>query len=235
MTTLPESNSSHPKMDGWKTILSYWEGDFSGTMWNFRWAITLISLPFFFIYLCFIQDGKRRVVGCWLLLVGDKKARHQVPPLALVLGLLATGPHLWQTWVHYSSNFRSLDSSKSAGIQARNWSHSWLDNSPWMACGLRKCSLFCGWWNTLFPLVVQVLELILKARGSCEREALSEWHENCSSFRYLHSPIKARISQDQWLFLVPLMDGRYHIIPQLAVYTTYIPLIDKIKVTVYSL
>ena len=29
----------------------------------------------------------------------------------------------------------------------------------------------------------------------------------------------------QWLFLVPLKGGRWHIIPQLAVYTTYIPLI----------
>ena len=30
---------------------------------------------------------------------------------------------------------------------------------------------------------------------------------------------------DQWLFLVPLKGGRWHIIPHLAVYTTYIPLI----------
>ena len=29
----------------------------------------------------------------------------------------------------------------------------------------------------------------------------------------------------QWLFLVPIKGGRWHIIPQLAVYTTYIPLI----------
>ena len=29
----------------------------------------------------------------------------------------------------------------------------------------------------------------------------------------------------QWLFLVPIIGGRYHIITQLAVYTTYIPLI----------
>ena len=29
----------------------------------------------------------------------------------------------------------------------------------------------------------------------------------------------------QWLFLVPLKGGRWHVIPQLAVYTTYIPLI----------
>ena len=30
----------------------------------------------------------------------------------------------------------------------------------------------------------------------------------------------------QWLFLVPLKGGRWHIIPQLAVYTTYIPLMS---------
>ena len=42
----------------------------------------------------------------------------------------------------------------------------------------------------------------------------------------------------QWSFLVPLIGGRYHIIPQLAVYTTYIPLIycllgDYISPTTY--
>ena len=31
------------------------------------------------------------------------------------------------------------------------------------------------------------------------------------------------VGQGQWLFLVPLKGGRWHIIPQLAVYTTYIP------------
>ena len=30
--TLPETNSSHLKMDGWKTIVSFWEGLFSGAM-----------------------------------------------------------------------------------------------------------------------------------------------------------------------------------------------------------
>ncbi len=33
------------------------------------------------------------------------------------------------------------------------------------------------------------------------------------------------IELGQWLFLVPLKGGRWHIIPQLAVYTTCIPLI----------
>ena len=38
------------------------------------------------------------------------------------------------------------------------------------------------------------------------------------------SPVEV-VRIDQWLFLVPLKGGRWHIIPQLAVYTTYIPLI----------
>ena len=33
------------------------------------------------------------------------------------------------------------------------------------------------------------------------------------------------MTYDQWLLLVPLKGGRWHTIPQLAVYTTYIPLI----------
>ena len=43
--------------------------------------------------------------------------------------------------------------------------------------------------------------------------------------------VAARIFHDsftlwfQWLFLVPIKGGRWHIIPQLAVYTPYIPLI----------
>ena len=34
-----------------------------------------------------------------------------------------------------------------------------------------------------------------------------------------------QIDIDQWLFLVPLIGGRQHIITQLVIYTTYIPLI----------
>ena len=37
----------------------------------------------------------------------------------------------------------------------------------------------------------------------------------------------------QWLFLVPSIGGRYHIIPQLAVYTTYIPLIYIYIIYIY--
>ena len=43
----------------------------------------------------------------------------------------------------------------------------------------------------------------------------------------------------QWSFLVPLIGGRYHIIPHLAVYATYIPLLycllgNYISPTTYS-
>ena len=31
-STLPETNSSHLKMDGWNTIVSFWDGLFSGAM-----------------------------------------------------------------------------------------------------------------------------------------------------------------------------------------------------------
>ena len=30
--TLPETNISHLKMDGWKSIVSFWDGLFSGAM-----------------------------------------------------------------------------------------------------------------------------------------------------------------------------------------------------------
>ena len=43
--------------------------------------------------------------------------------------------------------------------------------------------------------------------------------------RQLALPLQAIGWYDQWSFLVPLIGGRYHIIRQLAVYTTYIPLI----------
>ena len=38
----------------------------------------------------------------------------------------------------------------------------------------------------------------------------------------------------QWLFLVPVKGGRWHIIPQLAVYTTYIPLIYSLLGGLYA-
>ena len=34
--TLPKFNSSPLKNDGWKTILSFWDGIFSGAMLNFQ-------------------------------------------------------------------------------------------------------------------------------------------------------------------------------------------------------
>ena len=42
-------------------------------------------------------------------------------------------------------------------------------------------------------------------------------------------------TMNQWSFLVPLIGGRYHIIPQLAVYTTYIPYYIAYWVIIYQL
>ena len=33
LITLPKPNSSHLKMDGWNTFISFWEGLFSGANW----------------------------------------------------------------------------------------------------------------------------------------------------------------------------------------------------------
>ena len=41
--TPPKFSSSHPKNGGWKTILSYWEGNFSGAMLNFAGVINFES------------------------------------------------------------------------------------------------------------------------------------------------------------------------------------------------
>ncbi len=52
------------------------------------------------------------------------------------------------------------------------------------------------------------------------------WTEQiCSSSSRDGQKQGTKSSTNQWLFLVPLKGGRWHIIPQLAVYTTYIPLI----------
>ena len=45
LTTLPETNSSHLKLDGWKTILSFWEGNFSGRTVSFREGSYTLDLP----------------------------------------------------------------------------------------------------------------------------------------------------------------------------------------------
>ena len=37
--TLPETNSSHLKMVGWNTIVSFWDGLFSGFFVSFRECI----------------------------------------------------------------------------------------------------------------------------------------------------------------------------------------------------
>ena len=63
-----------------------------------------------------------------------------------------------------------------------------------------------------------------KLQHQCPRHATC--HRCPGVFNYLGSTHGwNQQKKGQWLFLVPLKGGRWHIIPQLAVYTTYIPLI----------
>ena len=56
---------------------------------------------------------------------------------------------------------------------------------------------------------------------------LGEWAGNWTRIESMYFLLKIGDipSSYQWLFLAFLKGGRWHIIPQLAVYTTYIPLI----------
>ena len=57
-----------------------------------------------------------------------------------------------------------------------------------------------------------------------EKKSVNRKKKKTSSQAFeFHVPWQiATVYLDQWLFLVPLKGGRWHIIPQLAVYTTYI-------------
>ena len=57
-STLPETNSSHLKMDGWNTIVSFWDGLFSGAMLVsgsvYSWLFCIVGVvEFFFVFLRF--------------------------------------------------------------------------------------------------------------------------------------------------------------------------------------
>ncbi len=71
-----------------------------------------------------------------------------------------------------------------------------------------------GWWLMLTPCF--------------ESEAVADFtiHHFVTSPKTWATILKNKLLRcSQWLFLVPLKGGRDYIIPQLAVYTTYIPLI----------
>ena len=67
-----------------------------------------------------------------------------------------------------------------------------------------------------FPIDTKNSHFIISSIHSWKTYRVSDWHHFWSFSKSL---------SDQWLFLVPLKGGRWHIILQLAVYTTYIPLI----------
>ena len=53
-------------------------------------------------------------------------------------------------------------------------------------------------------------------RGGFLQHCLSSCHGKYWEAMIIYDPL------NQWLFLIPVTGGRWHIIPQLAVYTTYI-------------
>ena len=75
-----------------------------------------------------------------------------------------------------------------------------------------------------------VAEWFLRAAGRCGNTTNPDTPNMCQSWtcrkRGWSGMISIRRSTFiQWIFQVPLKGGRWHIFPQLAVYTTYIPLI----------
>ncbi len=61
-------------------------------------------------------------------------------------------------------------------------------------------------------------------QASTQKVHLAPWYVECST-KIEASGKKQSQERSQWLFLAPVKGGRWHIITQLAVYTTYIPLI----------
>ena len=88
----------------------------------------------------------------------------------------------------------------------RNGSHQLLDK-------LDSFNLFV-WWvkSTMWPWCLNASKAIRNQPTSL----MLFMEKNC---------FKNKLPSNQWLCQVPLIGGRWYIIPQLAVYTTYIPLI----------
>ena len=72
------------------------------------------------------------------------------------------------------------------------------------------------YWNGWFGGVLPPLFLVQHPYGNRKEKKRMFW---------FHKGGEAGWPNIRWLFLVPLKGGRDYIIPQLAVYTTYIPLI----------
>ena len=77
-------------------------------------------------------------------------------------------------------------------------------------------------WNWKVPIYSSHGILLCK----CHIEVGVCWHfPRSTDLGHSRGNLRFGTYSIQWLFLVPLKGGRWHIIPQLAVYTTYIALI----------
>ena len=106
--------------------------------------------------------------------------------------------------------------------------------SPWLLLG-GSSQLVSGWQPWLVSPLSRVVPLPNLLNGLSMGVILTTydtWEPILQVTTYVRPGMILQASTncwtwdlDQWLFLVPLKGGRWHIIPQLAVYTTYIPLI----------
>ena len=105
-----------------------------------------------------------------------------------------------------------------------------------------------GWNNPLDPITLWFIQgchlagcSILAGRISPPGRACFLWRETgiekgvlvCDPVTYPKRALKYPVTNS--CFLVPLLGGRYHIIPQLAVYTTYILPIGWLYITYHLL
>ena len=79
-------------------------------------------------------------------------------------------------------------------------------------------SFSCG-FLLLFGSEFGRLLYVVQLEARCPKSMMSDERDEIATV----TPSRTVIIQ--WLFLVPVKGGRWHIIPQLAIYTTYIPLI----------
>ena len=102
MVSLPESNNLHLTIDGWKTILSFWDTIFSGATMlvsgSFKWCILFLSFTFslHLLWSCHTNATKGATsMSLGRPIVGDKRSGV----FAGVKGAYPTPKPPWSRWL----------------------------------------------------------------------------------------------------------------------------------------